>query len=166
MSIFEVPTEKPKKQKKIVKKSLVGFCWPCQQAHIKEETYRENGELCCKRVGYRLLTEGFHPPIPIEADQEDIEKTLASWESVEPVEEKHEPLSRTEEVEEFLDTLALIYDIDTEKHKAHWEYLVSQVVALVDSKKPRPVKKTNKAALGTQLTLLEQGDEEDMLHEL
>lgn len=161
MRLFEVPTEKPKKQKKMVKTSLVGFCWPCQQAHIKEETYRENGELCCKRVGYRLLIEGFHPPIPIEACQEDIEKTLASWGSDEPIEESTEPLSRTEEIEEFLGTLALIYDIDTEKHQKHWEYLVSQFIALADTKQPRVAKKINKAALGTQLTLLEQDEERE-----
>jgi len=161
MQLFEVPAEVEKKQKKIVKTSLVGFCWPCQDTHIKEETYRENGELCCKRTGRVLVTDGFHPPIPIEASQWDIEKTLASWSHDEPVEETPEPLSRTEEVEDFLETLACMYDIDTEGHKAHWEYLVSQVVALVDTKKPRPVKKINKAALGTQLTLLAQEEKEE-----
>lgn len=159
MQLFEVPAEVAEKQKKIVKTSLVGFCWPCQDAHIKEETFREDGKLCCKRTGRFLETSGFHPPIPIEATQWDIEKTLASWESGEPAEEIPEPLSRTDEVKDFLETLAAIYDIDTEEHKAHWEYLVSQVVALVDSKKPRPVKKINKAAFGTQMTLLTQEEE-------
>lgn len=142
--------------KKMVKTSLVGFCYPCQEAHIKEETFREKGELYCKRTGSLIYaTDGMKPPIPVEVPQDDIEETLAAWSSEEPV-EKPKPLSRTEQVEEFLDSLALMYDIDTEKHQKHWEYLVSQIVTLVDSKKPRMVKKVNKAALGTQLTLLAQ----------
>jgi len=162
MKLFEIPNESAKAQKKIVKTSLVGFCWPCQRAHIKEETYREKGELYCKRVGYHLLTDGFRPPIPIEMPQEDIEETLASWESGEPVEES-EPVSRTEEVKDFLETLALMYDIDMEGHQKHWDYIVSQVIALVDTKKPRPVKKVNKAAQGTQLTLITQDESEETL---
>lgn len=96
------------------------------------------------------------PPIPVEVPAEDIEDTLTSGESME---EPSEPLTRTEQVEEFLDSLAIIFDIDTEKHQKHWEYLVSQIVTLVDSKKPCIVKRPNKKALGTQLTLLAREEE-------
>jgi hypothetical protein len=59
-----------------------------------------------------------------------------------------------------VESLAMLFEIDTEKHQKHWEYIVPQVVALADAKKPQMAKKINKAALGTQLTLLSQESEE------
>lgn len=157
MRLFEGYAKDTAKQKNMVKTSIVGFCYGCQSAHYKEETFKENGDLYCKRTGRFVDTKGFGEPEIVEADPDWFEVTTEAAEHEDP-----KPLSRAEQIEDHMESLAMLFEIDIEKHQKHWEYLVSQFIALADTKQPRVAKKINKAALGTQLTLLEQGEESEV----
>src|SRR2546430_14095182 len=103
MKIMDSTNHKAKDYK-MVKSALVGFCYPCQSAHIKEETVRENGELYCRRTGSLIYaTDGMKPPIPIEGSQKDLDEIEERYQSEEKGEnEKLELPARTEQIVEAL----------------------------------------------------------------
>lgn len=130
MKLFEVPTEVAEKQKKIVKTSLVGYCYGCQTFHYKGEQYQEGGKTWCKHTGSLVDTTGFHPPIPVEIPQSWLDAALAGPDAMVEVEDDLPTL--TEQITAHMEDLADLFGIDTQKHQARWNELVSQMIALAE----------------------------------
>ena len=123
---------------KTIKTTLVGFCYPCQRAHIKEQTIKESGGLYCRRTGFAMsINDSFKPPIPIEVPQEDIDEALEDLdEPKEPKKNLVQP-SRTEQIIEHLEMVATIFDVDIDQHSEAWKSIVEQFLSIANVKEAK-----------------------------
>jgi len=121
------------KEKKKVKKSLVGYCYGCDTTHFTGEQYLENGRMYCKHRGSPI--DPFHPPIPVEVPQEDIDEALASLKKTKEPREKDDPPTREEQIIEHLEMIANIFEIDIEQHDITWKNIVEQFLEIANVNK-------------------------------
>lgn len=134
MSIVELHVVE-KKATKMVKTSIVGFCYGCQTMHYKGEQYQEDGKMWCKHTGRLVDTSGFHPPIAIEIPQSWLDAALAGPDAM--VEDEEEMPTQAEQIAMHMENLADLFGIDTVKHQARLGELVAQMVLLAQESEVR-----------------------------
>lgn len=146
MTLSALPRKDPSVQPRMVKTSIVGFCWGCQSFHYREEAYRDDGDLCCKRTGGILETGGHHPPIPVEVPEEDLEYLTADDKALKEDEEakgiqrlrsvRTPPLES--QIRDGLESIAFMLGVSTDDHEEAMQAMVTQFMEIVEKEKGKP----------------------------
>lgn len=114
--------------------AYVGFCYPCQQMHIREHTHKEDDkELYCNRTN-ALIYSRCHPPIPVMADESEInDPDLRSVYGEDAMKKSPDPPSIKDLVEYMLEDILLTVGIDhLGRHRREISAMVSQIHIWMD----------------------------------